>query len=131
MPEIVWTGATRTVILTRRWAIKIPGAWAHRPGLWWRTILLGMLGNMQEASFTMLRHPKLCPVWFALPGGFALVMRRARSVSIAEYLDMLKDGRADAFFAPDPGDGFMVPAERKFDSLGWLDGRLVAIDYGS
>jgi hypothetical protein len=37
----------------------------------------------------------------------------------------------DEEFAAFTDGPMVVPVERKADSFGWLDGRLVALDYGS
>lgn len=119
-----FTGCTRTVILTRRWAIKLPGLWAYSPCEWWRGLLYGLLANMQEAKFSKTGWPELCPVSFALPGGFLVVMPRARVMSDDEFIAF--DVKA---FLDRPN--YTVPAEAKSNSFGFLDGRIVAIDYGS
>lgn len=102
-------GRNRLVLLTRRYAIKIPSLRS------WRDFLFGLLNNQNEAA--ACREPGHCPVLLAVPGGWLLVMPRARILTSAEFaaLDMAS-----------------LPArpERKPDSFGWLGGRLVAVDYG-
>lgn len=111
-------GCTRIVILTRRLAFKIPNV---RNG--WRLFLYGLLANMQERTFSRAGWPELCPVRWSIPGGWLVVMPRARPLSDDEFLAF----DAEAFIdKPD----YHVPAEAKADSFGWLDGRVVAIDYG-
>jgi hypothetical protein len=111
-------GATRHVILTSRFAWKIPSLWS------WRNFLLGLLANLQERCVSELKIPELAPVLFALPLGFLVVMPRARILTDEEFrqLDYLA-------FAERPGS--ILPVERKRESFGWLNGRIVAIDYGS
>lgn len=111
-------GCTRFVILTGSYAIKIPQFKYE-----WRHFLLGLLANMQEATFSKTKWPELCPVTFSVPGGWLIVMRRARRMTRDEW---------DSF---DPDKfrfqkEYTVPVEAKLDSFGWLDGRVVAIDYG-
>jgi len=66
----------------------------------------------------------LCPIVFAVPGGWLNVMSRAVP---------LTDVQAEAF---DPlaileqNDALAIPAEPKASSFGMLDGRLVIVDYG-
>lgn len=114
---ISW-GTTRVVILLGGWAIKIP-AWQE-----WRLFLLGLLANMQECKFWETRWPELCPVLWAIPGGCLVVMRRARPLSKKEFntIDLKKwVNRGE----------YVIPVEIKMDSFGWIDGNLVAVDYGN
>lgn len=117
--RLVRYGVTREVILTRRYAIKVP-----RLSFGWRNFLHGLLGNMQEAAFSAAGWPELCPVEFSIPGGWLLVMRRAEPLSDADW------ERFDAMSFRETED-YIVPVEAKQDSFGWLDGRIVAVDYGS
>jgi hypothetical protein len=107
-------GTTRPVWCVGNWAIKFPNflnGWPHG--------LRGLLGNLQEAEFSSTGWDSLCPVLWSLPGGLLLVMRRARELTWDErrHIDA---SRLDG-----------VPVEWKPSSFGWLDGRVVAIDYGS
>lgn len=117
--KIVKTGVTRHVILTRRFAFKIPAFW-H-----WRSFLWGLLANMQERDFWTAKWPELAPVLFADPWGFLVVMPRVRVMTDAEFEVF------DYYVFTHRGDGSIVPAEAKSDSFGWMNGRVVAIDYGS
>ena len=112
--QIVRSGVTRTVLLLGRWAVKLPCL--H---FGWRNFLQGLLANIQEREFGAAGWPELCPIVFSVPGGWLLVMPRARPMT-AEEFGMLK---LDAFTR--------VPVEAKPNSFGWLDGRIVAIDYGN
>lgn len=111
---MIATGASRLVVLVGPLALKFP-----RPTPW-RGTLLGLLANMQEREFARLRHPQLCPVLLALPGGWLVVMRRARPLTGQE------------FAALSPGDwgGELAVVEFKRSSFGMLAGRVVAVDYG-
>lgn len=111
-------GATRIVILTRRLAIKLP-----RFDSGWKALLVGLIANMQEAEFGRLGWPELCPVRFSLPGGFLVVMPRARPLDRQAWFAL--DYRR--FFA---SRGQVALAEEKMDSFGIHDGRIVAVDYG-
>jgi hypothetical protein len=114
-------GTTRTVFRVGRWAIKVPAT------VEWRLFLLGLLANMQETKFSACGWPELCPVLFAIPGGFCVVMRRARILTDEEWFKL---SDADLHNLINTAD-YTVPAELKPDSFGWLDGRLVAVDYGN
>lgn len=111
-------GATRAVLLTDRLAWKVPRMST------WRTFLNGLLANMQEREFARTGWPELCPVVFSLPGGWLVVMRRARPLTCDEFNDF--DSRE--FITRSDG---VIPVEEKPDSFGWLDGRIVAVDYGT
>lgn len=111
-------GCTRRVLLLGRYAVKVPAMTE------WRLFLLGLLANMQEALFSKAGWPELCPVVWSLPGGFLVVMRRARELTDDEFLALDLEQWVKR-------DEYVVPVEIKSDSFGILDGRLVAIDYGN
>jgi hypothetical protein len=113
-------GTTRTTILFKRWAFKFPSI------VEWRLFLHGLLANMQEAQFSKCGWSELCPVTFAIPGGFLTVMRRARILTREEWLALTDQQKQDLIEHPN----YVIPAELKADSFGWLDGRIVAVDYG-
>lgn len=114
-------GSTRCVVLVGRWAVKFPrlsGRFA------WNRFLRGLLANMQERLFWETRWPELCPVVWSVAGGWLVVMRRATPMTPEEWetFDALKWSQRD---------DYVVPVECKRDSFGWVDGNLVAVDYGS
>lgn len=111
-------GATRVVVLFGDYAVKLP-----RPTTW-RTFLNGLLANMQEREFSRTKWPELCPVLASFPGGWLLVMRRAVPLSDAEWHDV------NSGEWPEHGE-YIVPVEMKRDSFGVIDGRIVAVDYGT
>lgn len=115
--KVCW-GTTRIVFLMWRWAIKVPAVTE------WRLFLLGLLANMQEAKFSKMKSPAMCPVLFAFPGGFFSVMQRARELTREEF------ERLDYEVFINFND-YTVPVEKKLDSFGVLNGRVVAIDYGN
>ena len=109
MLELNTSGQNRWVVLTRRFAFKVPTPRS------WRDFLFGLLNNMHEAKRSA--EPGHCPVRFALPGGFLIVMPRARILTDDEFWSL-----NHAELPPTP--------ERKADSFGWLGDKLVAGDYG-
>jgi hypothetical protein len=113
------TGCTRIVLLTQRYAIKLPNFLNG-----WRLFLTGLLANMQERQFVATGWPELCPVLFSLPGGWLVVMPCVRVMNEDEFTTF------DAASFCGRLDG-TVPAEMKSNSFGFLDGRVVAIDYGN
>ena len=56
----------------------------------------------------------------ALPGGWLVVMRRARPLTEQEF----------AALSPNDWGGVLEMVEFKRSSFGMLDGRVVAVDYG-
>jgi len=111
-------GTTRVVILVGNLAVKIPALQE------WRLFLLGLLANMQERKFWKSKWPELCPVLWSLPGGWVTVMKRATPLTREQYDNMDLEGWTDR------GE-YVIPVEIKMDSFGWVDGRLVAVDYGN
>lgn len=112
-------GCTRAVFLIGPWAIKFPTVIYG-----WRLFLLGLLANMQEQIFSRTGWPELCPVLWGVSGGWLVVMRRAKILTEEEF------ERLDLESWVNRND-YTIPAEIKHDSFGWLDGKLVAVDYGN
>jgi hypothetical protein len=90
--------------------------------------------NLFEADLyrrtTPQRKAMLCPVISCAPNGALLIMRSAVPLSTGEA-DKLKrdDGFLDWNY--EPRDGESAPFEYKASDWGWLDGKLVAVDYGA
>jgi hypothetical protein len=115
--KIITKGCTRLVVLIGPWAFKLP-----RFDLGWKMGLHGLLANMQEHDFAPT-DPLACPVSFYLPGGWLSVMPRCIPLTDEEWDDV--QHRCPGSFLP-------IPVEyRKRDSFGTLNGRVVAVDYGS
>lgn len=105
-------GITRTVILTKHYAVKLPSFRS------WKFFLMGLLANMHEAFWwrETVHDPRLCPVYFCLPGGWFLVMPRVE-VCWDQDIDYSKyEG---------------LPLDPKPTNFGVYQGRTVLIDYGS
>jgi hypothetical protein len=110
-------GSTRMVILTRHYAIKIPSIKNFV------RFLYGLLGNIQETSWSKINHPDLCPVLFHLPLGLLIIMPRCREIdpSLIKHLRKTEWRKRK---------NIIIPVEYKADSFGYWKNRLVAIDYG-
>jgi hypothetical protein len=108
-------GRNRVVVLTRRHAYKLPTPTS------WPDFLFGLLNNMNEARRGKRGQQGYCPVVFALPGGWLTVMLRARPMLPAEW---------EGFDAKAFCSRLGIKAEHKPCSFGWLNGRIVAVDYG-
>jgi hypothetical protein len=113
-------GATRHVFLIWKYALKFPQVYS------WKHFLGGLLANMQEVTFyKQLKHERMCPIVFSVIGGFLVIMKRTKEISAIEYsnLDFNQFRYVD--------NNWIIPVEDKKDSFGILDGKIVAIDYGS
>lgn len=113
---IIRHGVTRIVILVGPWAIKIPNFFR------WEMFLHGLLCNRNEAIWASTGWPEFCPIVFSVPGGFLNVMKR-----VQPFRGTVPDGWFQRFVDKPK---YRVPMEQKDNSFGFLDGRLVAIDYG-
>lgn len=111
-------GTTRTVFLIKNYAIKIPN---H---VEWRLFLHGLLANMQEVKFSKTGWPELCPVIFSICGGFLIIMKRAKPLTREEFVSLNVEEWKEK-------EDYIVPCENKLDNFGWVDGRIVTVDYGN
>src|SRR5689334_10670858 len=75
-------GCTRIVIMTKRYAFKIPNVLEGC-----RLLYSGLLANLQESCFEAAKWPELCPVVFSLPFGLLIVMPRARVLTKSEFME--------------------------------------------
>lgn len=137
--RIVKTGVTRWVLLTKKYAIKFPSLYSYRH------FLQGILGNEQECFWyrNFKWTKKLCPVLWKSWGYFVIIMPKVRVMTDEEATQEWgwKYERSatlecfetplDKFLKIEEGEDSIFPAEKKSDSFGWLDGRIVIIDYGS
>ena len=117
----VKSGATRHVVLIGGLAFKIPRL-TH-----WAMFLQGLLANMQERTWSEMSD-RLCPVKFALWGGFLTVMPRVEPLTAEQWEAM--DKKAYRSFCSNKGKGFL-PIEYKQCSFGMLQGTMVSVDYGT
>lgn len=111
-------GITRTVIITTRYAIKVPslrggslGGARGRLGGFAR----GLLANQSEYQWHDFEPwaGKVAPVLRSWLGGFVQVYPRCEPVAVDALLPLLD---------PDPGD-------HKLENFGVLNGRVVRVDY--
>lgn len=112
-------GVTRHVILTQKYAIKIP-----RLNYGWKLFLRGLQGNMQEDEFSEIRDKRLCPVLWSIPGGWLIVMPKCTPICDYDFINL----DINHFWN---NESFKVPVEHKQDSFGYYNKEIVAVDYGS
>lgn len=109
-------GTTRIVLLIGNYAFKFPNI------VEWRLFLCGLLGNLQEKVWwERMPNDMMCPVLFTFVGGFFSIMRRAEPLSMDEFTSIDYKDYVN----------FGIPVENKLDSFGTIDGRIIAVDYGS
>lgn len=111
-------GATRTVLLVGKYAIKMPSFVEYR------LFLHGLLANMQEVSFSKTGWPELCPVYFYIPFGIMTVMPKCEPLTKEQFDNF----DYDKFTIHD--DYVLTYIEHKIDSFGILNNKIVAVDYG-
>lgn len=120
----VTLGISRTVFLVGRYALKVP---CGRYG--WENWLKGLLANMRERRINAMGCEQFCPILWADRFGFLVIMPRVRILTDAEAMDTVA---YHDFFRPTfERFGHWIPTENKADSFGYLDDRLVAVDYGN
>jgi hypothetical protein len=120
--KVVRCGVTRTVILVGRYAVKVPTLRGVHPGgprgrL--AGVARGLLANQSEALWSTYEpfQGLVAPVLRSWLGG--LVQVYPRCVPVPDAFDLPAGAPV---LDPSPGDS-------KPDNLGWLDGRLVWLDY--
>lgn len=133
-------GVTRLVFIFDKKVIKIPNFLNG-----WACFICGLLANMREGSAweynsgeNMTEHvDKLCPVLWRSWGGWILVMRKADTEGYKKWFeDMCNDpSKTDdekiAFIEHmyDPWIEAGFGGDDKPENYGFLDGRVVKIDY--
>lgn len=117
-------GSRRTVILIGRYAFKFPSFESFD------TFAEGLIHNISEYRFSMMKLPELCPVIFHIPGGLLNVMPRC-DLDISDDRKMLAEWQK---LAEKSGMQSLLNniVETKKDSVGRLpNGRVVAVDYAA
>ena len=113
--EINRKGITRTVILTKRYAIKIPslrgGSGGYRNRLW--SMSSGILSNISEREWSGISG--FNPVLYSFKG-FINIYRRCERVYETDNIDYSMISEYD-------------PGDHKIDNVGRLNGVLVLVDY--
>jgi hypothetical protein len=118
-------GASRRVLVLPWIAVKFPRSkWGLRCNVYERKLY---------NSTPAWRQKLLCPVIWCAPKGVLLVMTAAKPLTEEEFV------RADERNQlPDwkrlPGSAEVTPfeeSESKFADFGWLDGRIVVMDYAA
>jgi hypothetical protein len=125
---VVRRGITRTVVLTKRRAYKMPSLRRYGDGLagllW--SISRGILANQSEATWWRnSADPSLCPVLHSWLGGIINVYPRCEPfVATAEQAAAMQAREWVPVESKWP-----APGDDKPDNFGVLGGRVVRIDY--
>lgn len=116
----IYKGSSRWVFIVGCFAIKTPSFSSYRNFLW------GLIANMNEVKFWNCADMKykLCPVLGYIPFGFLVIMPKVKVLTKEDGIDnnyllhfcICKNGK--------------IPAETKLDSFGFINKKLVCIDYG-
>jgi hypothetical protein len=118
---IVRKGSTRAVLVIGPLALKF--------GLGERGCRCNRFEARLYRRVNARRRAMLCPVLWCNPSGSVLVMRAARPLTEPEKIMLLaRDGFPDWDYAP-PDE--TAPFEYKASDWGWVDDRLVALDYSA
>lgn len=125
--QINKTGGTRYVLLTKRYVFKLPRTNS------WKAFVQGMLSNLTEGQWKDYGNTNLCPIKYSNRLGLLVVMARAREVKdLDKYKADLERLMDEESAGTDPyslgADFFEYDAAPK--NFGYLNGRLVKIDYG-
>jgi hypothetical protein len=118
MIKIIKTGRRRTVILTKKFAIKIPCI--HRD---FKSFLKGMIANIDESNEFLNGSDRLCPILISGFLGLFVVMPRCVVLTQDEFQKLGYDSfvRVDA--------RTYLPVRPRAKNFGWLNGKIVAINY--
>lgn len=117
-------GCSRTVVITARYALKVPTL--HQG---WRAFLWGLLDNMSEREVWLYwpaAREKAAPVLLAGPLGLFVLMPRCLPLEDEHWMSGEEHERWRVV-----SDGYKLPVEYKRGSHGLLGGRVVAVDYGT
>lgn len=116
------SGCTRTVILTKHYAIKLPKFGT------WRSFVAGILSNMSEAStyrYNRAHHDILCPIVFSAAGGLLVVMKRAEALHFTKWYQCT----AEVLELTNQVNALGLCTDMNVENFAMLNGKPVCIDY--
>ena len=119
--ELIRCGCTRNVVLFWKYAIKTPSLSSTK------LFRLGLIHNKKEKTVTRLKITKsISPVVFSF-FDFIVVSKRAERVSHVGlfFLDLAE------LSAKNPNLSWFFMRDAKPCNFGYINGRLVKVDYGS
>lgn len=124
--KVKTNGGTRIVILTKKYAFKLP-----RLGSW-KQFVQGMLSNMTDGQWKGYDNEHLCPIAYSNRFGLVVVMHKAEPVEDEKRFNsdlrkLYDDVDGDEERTLDR-DFFEYDAFSK--NFGYYKGKLVKIDYG-
>jgi hypothetical protein len=122
-------GITRTVFITKRYAIKIPSLRSYGNGfagiLW--SMCRGILANQSEAEWWRHSHdPAMCPVLHSFFGGIVNVYPRCEPFTCTEEQELAMHSGE---WIPVTTKFGRLPGDNKPENFGILDDTVVLLDY--
>ncbi len=122
MMEINQQGCTRIVILTKRYAFKIPRITS------WEGFLLGCLANLNERRWKNVpTEYRLCPIFYANRFGLLNIMPRCKRIQHRGFYFQ----ELISICAQSPVASEFYMSDAKPENYGIYMGRMVKLDYGS
>jgi len=117
-------GCHRLVFIFKRIVIKFPNFYytiMYKPHLYYLSwFLKGIKGNIQESKLSKMKYKHYCPIIISCPIGLFIIMKKA---------DQLKNSDSEIDLKKFMQEKNIITAENKMDSFGWLNNKLVCIDY--
>lgn len=116
-------GATRIVFLTKKYAIKIPSFYS------WKMFLHGLIANLNERAFkeySCTPGSGLCPTVYASETGLISIQKRCLPV---QHRGMFWVELAHLACSTVLHEDFFY-SDAKPENFGYIDGKLVKLDYG-
>jgi hypothetical protein len=112
-------GVTRTVLVTKNYAIKVPRFYKCKGHRVW-TFVRAWAANISERDWSDYEEAEgqICPVINSYLGGLINVYPRAEVCTDDDVVDMLW-----------PHMTFKTPSDRKATNFGWYKGKFVWLDY--
>lgn len=110
-----------SILVFHKYCLKIP-----RPHSW-HAFIKGIDDNLNEKIFYSTNFDRLAPIYFSLLG-FINVMPYVKVMNDQETLEIWKDV-VDSLEERNVRIMYKNIVEEKTDSVGWLNGKVVAVDY--
>ena len=115
-------GSYRNVLLTKKYAIKFPVFSSFED------FLRGILCNINEVKYSEINFKYLCPVLKSYLASIIIVMPIVNVDGSKETLERFWEDILEVPYSEQ--EMYKNIVEYKIDSIGYLNGRVVAVDYG-
>ncbi len=118
-------GTTRFVILTKRYAIKLPYISFKKYGF--TNFLCGLLANINESQYTEIYENeygvKHLPIIFHIGFGIMNVMRRIEPIKKEDFI------KINNSFKQKYGEMATMSNDTSYKNFGWYKGEIYCFDY--